>query len=105
MTPKIDILNAQNQTGNWRLNPSWLAIKGISLQECINGSDRIEKLTPLFDKKPSLSPKVGFGKHANLTFQELYEQEPRYFEWARENIKGFEQKVIKFVDFNNKNKI
>jgi hypothetical protein len=92
----------------WRKNPKFLAIVGVSKEDIYNGSNYIEKLEyPPWDKRndtkgaqPATSAKVGFGKHANLTYKELKEQQPGYWNWAIKEIKGFKEKAEKYVNFN-----
>jgi hypothetical protein len=91
---------AREKMGEWRKNPKWLAIEGITREDLIKGTGRIEKLDyPPWDKKASKQEDktsdelVGFGKHAQLTVKELKEKHYNYFAWASENIPRFAAKV------------
>jgi hypothetical protein len=87
----------------WRKSAKWLAIKGISTDDLRNGSDYIEKLKyPPWQTQPGEKPDkseqlVGFGKHAKLTYQELKDEQPGYFQWACSEIKGFKEKANKYL--------
>lgn len=89
------------QLKDWRKSPKWLAIKGITRADLINGTGCIEKLAfPPWDKRASPQKAgglVGFGKHATLTYKELKEKYPQYYFWACENIQGFKEKSQPFL--------
>ena len=104
---------------NWRKARSWLAMKGITRKDLAEGSDIVEKLEnppwsaknrvlnkesvgvgnkDKFSKKSnSNSPKeeslIGFGKYSTRTYSQLKDDDPRYFEWASENIPRFRIKA------------
>jgi hypothetical protein len=82
----------------WRKSPKYLAIKKITRADLENGSDYIEKLdSPPWNKKSDSNPGklVGFGKYKHLTYEELKEQQPGYYNWACSEIKGFKEKAMK----------
>lgn len=93
-------LEAEKKTA-WRRKEKWLQIVGITNEDLRNGSDYIEKLKyPPWDKRndsngaaETICQKVGFGKYANLTYEELQKQNPGYFSWACENINRFRVKA------------
>jgi hypothetical protein len=91
---------ARERATAWRKNPKWLAIEGITREDLIRGTGRIEKLAhPPWDKRANGQDNktndelVGFGKHAQLTVKELKEKHFSYFTWACESIPRFAAKV------------
>lgn len=95
----------------WRKNPKFRAIVGISKEDLLNGSSYIEKLKwPPWDSRNNKKgtpqsnqtdlAKIGFGKHAQLTYKELKEKQPGYRQWAIENIRGFKEKAEKYENSN-----
>lgn len=82
----------------WRKNPKWLAIKGISREDLLSGSSYIEKLTyPPWDKRNdskggtpvNQADSVGYGKHAKKSFEWVKENDYGYFLWMCENVDKF----------------
>ena len=91
---------AREKMGEWRKNPKWLAINGITKDDLKNGTGIVEKLDqPPWEKKTNSQENksneelVGFGKHAQLTIKELKEKHFHYFSWACDSIPRFAAKV------------
>lgn len=100
----------EKTSNEWRKNPKYLAIKRISLSDCINGTGQIEKLKSLFDKPANESAKsrddnyrsdcggvVAFGKMKGKTYVWVSENEPNYFSWMVENVDKFRIEANKYV--------
>ena len=91
---------AREKATEWRKNPKWLVMEGITREDLIKGTGRIEKLEyPPWDKRSNKQDNktndelVGFGKHAQLTIKELKDKHLQYYSWAVENIPRFAAKV------------
>jgi len=91
---------AREKAGKWRKNPKWLAIEGITREDLIKGTGRIEKLDgPPWEKKANAQENksneelVGFGKYAMKEVGWVKENDFRYFEWMILNVPKFAAKV------------
>lgn len=91
---------AREKMGEWRKNPKWLAIDGITKDDLKNGTGIIEKLDrPPWDKKANSQENksneelVGFGKYAAKEVKWVKENDFRYFTWMLENVPKFAAKV------------
>ena len=92
-------------TGEWRNARVYQNIVGITSEDLISGSNYIEKLkyapwdsrNELENKNNNNSKprdeKIGYGKHGSKTYQELKNDEPRYFLWMTENVPRFRLKA------------
>lgn len=86
-------------SNEWRLNPKWLAIIGITKNDLENGSATVQKLKyPPWDRRNDAGfkpkdEKIGFGKYSGKTFSELKNENPQYWGWAIENIARFRIKA------------
>lgn len=93
-------------TKEWKNEPSYQNILGITSDDLINGSNYIEKLKyPPWDSRNDLEiksvnnnskprdEKIGYGKHGSKTYQELKNDEPNYWNWMMENVPRFRLKV------------
>ena len=78
---------------------AWRQGDSISFQDCLNGTGKMEKISARealnlegikAEKDDSL---MNFGKYAAKTMEWVREHDARYFEWAMENVKGFEDRV------------
>jgi len=91
----IDYFMPPPKTGDeWRKHPKWLAIKGISKHEIETFSGQVERGTPLRGKIEEVKP-IGkvftFGKYRGKTFDWVKANDSYYWNWAKENIKGFKE--------------
>jgi len=82
----------------WRKHPKFLAIKGISREECIHGTGQMERIKSILsnsslDIKKSHSlgadAPLGYGKYANKTMREIKESDLSYYLWMLENVPKF----------------
>lgn len=82
---------------NWRTNPKYLSINGITRADLMNGTGFIEKLKyPPWDKrndKQALDSKVGFGKYHDKEVKWVKDNDLHYFEWMISNVPKFAAKV------------
>lgn len=91
---------AREKMGEWRKNPKWLAIEGITREDLTKGTGRIDKLDyPPWDKKVSKQENkandelVGFGKYATKEVKWVKDNDFRYFTWMLDNVPKFAAKV------------
>lgn len=71
----------------WRKKSSWLNIKGISLDNCLNKTGEIEAGNTKISK---LKSKIfTFGKYKGKLISEIENSDPKYVEWCEENVKNF----------------
>ncbi len=68
------------------------------MKDILNGSKEVEKLKDgVITKKSEIggnSSKVtqncfNFGKYRGKSYEEIKRDDPRYYEWCRENVKNF----------------
>jgi len=92
-------------TPDWQKNPVFLRIKGITKDDLKNGTGVVEKLKyPPWDSRNSANKMVekesggsiGYGKYSHLSFKEVKEQDPRYFEYMIQNVPRFKTKAREF---------
>jgi hypothetical protein len=88
------------KANEWRESPKWLAIRGITKPDLLNGTGQIEKLKyPPWDKRNTnqptepLSCNIGYGKYHDKTYEWVKQNDFRYFSWCSENIPKFAAKV------------
>ena len=86
------------------LNPAWKKGPGISRENLIKGTGPVEHISheeAMMTTRSSGKPKkesgpnalMGFGKYSGRTIGWVEENDPRYFDWVCENVKGFEDRV------------
>jgi hypothetical protein len=88
---QIDLNLAKNDK-KWQENPNYLAIKKITKENLEKKTGQIEAGTPLkkVEKQGDKNSNVlSFGKYRGQTKDYVRENDPSYFAWAKENIKGF----------------
>lgn len=77
---------------DWRKNPKFLAIKGISKENLENCTGEIVRGDPI-NKPQKGGSTLGFGKYKDKTIEWVKENDLRYFEWCHREIKGFAERV------------
>lgn len=80
------LISGTKNSLKWNKNPKFLAIKGISKENLLNKTGQIVKGDPL---KKEQTKGVGFGKYKDKTKDWIRNNDPAYFSWASENVKGF----------------
>lgn len=87
MPLKPDVI-PQKVSKNYEINEKYLKLEKISLENCIEGTGQIQKISSKEIFARSL-PTIQFGKYKGKTYKWLKENDPHYFTWAEENVEGF----------------
>lgn len=77
---------------DWRKSEKFQNILGISLQDCINCTGQIERavIFPKASDKPEKDENcLTFGKYRGKTLEWVQQNDPGYWQWMKENVKGF----------------
>lgn len=86
-------LPAKKVGDEWRKNPKWLEIRGITTKELYSFTGQVERGTPLKGSKTQSAPVDGkvmtFGKHKGKSIEWVKTNDKWYYNWACENVKGF----------------
>jgi len=90
---------------NWRLSPTWLAIKGITKDEVFTPCGRMEKIKSILSNstvdikkehgKMGDDAPLGYGKYATKSIREIKEDDPNYFLWMHSNVDKFRKQCEK----------
>jgi len=88
LTPLTVQLQKKEFDPNWRKSAAWLSIKKITLADCLNKTGEIIAGEPL-NKKVSQEKVFTFGKYSGRTYKWVEQNDSNYYNWAKENIKGF----------------
>lgn len=82
------------KTNEWKTNGP-----KISFKDCLRGTGAMEFVprNELFEteKREKDDSLMNFGKYAQKKVLWVRNHDRRYFEWALENVKGFEERVNK----------
>ena len=80
---------------DWRTSHKWTEIIGISLDDCVHARGKMERLSidEIFGRKTGTSGIMSFGKHKGQPLEWVRDNDPGYWEWAKENIAGFKQTI------------
>lgn len=72
---------------------AWKKGPKITLKDCMNGTGEMEKTTlkEMLGNKFVPEDEMKFGKYKGQKLQWVKENDPNYWEWATQNVGGFDR--------------